>query len=388
MKKQLFVSLLALAALANVAVAQAGRRIKDNNRDIPDPKWLHQEVERVRAKHKVPALAACLVIGDKVVAASAVGYRKMGDPTPVTQSDRFCIGSVTKPMTSTMVGALVEKGVLSFDTTMEEMFPELVEKMQPGYRKVTVRMLLSHTSGMSEPKKSESKKLTPDDLNKTMANRYQYVCNMIAQAPEAAPGTKNIYCSSCILVVSYLERKLKKPYEELMDQYVFRPLGMTTGGKFMMVSGPDELDSPWPHKLVDGRYVAEPLHIGRGFSRAPGGGVCLSIGDFGKWAAAHLEGENGHSNLLRSSTFRELHRPLPGVGATMSFGRQPTSWSGGADVLWHNGAHVGISAIAHIVPAHNYAICVASNSVGKDAGEAEKEVNDFLIKRAKAMRHK
>jgi CubicO group peptidase (beta-lactamase class C family) len=380
--------LTSLAALANVCAGPPASKTRADNRKIPEPKWLRQELQRLRARHHLPALAASLVIGDEVVAASAVGHRKLGNPTPVTQNDRFCIGSVTKPMTSTLVGALVEKGVLSFDTTMEQMFPELVGQMQPGYRKVTVRMLLSHSSGMpGGPKKVEPRQPTPDDLNKTMAHRYQYVCNAVADPPAAPPGKKNIYGGSCVIVVSYLERKLKRPYEELMDQHVFRPLGMTTAGKFAMVSGPDKLDSPWPHDLKDGRYEPVPLRIGRGFSRVPAGGVCCSIGDLGKWASAHLQGENGHSNLLRSSTFRELHRLIPVVHTTMSFGRQPAGWAG-AEVLWHNGAHIGISADLNIVPAHNYAICVACNCGGKDSGAAQREVRDFLVKRVKALHPK
>jgi CubicO group peptidase (beta-lactamase class C family) len=386
MTKRLFVGLLSLAmALASVAAPPASKA-QANDPPIPNPKWLRQELERARAKYQLPGLAACLVVGDKVVAASAVGHRKLGSPTPATPEDRFCVGSVSKPMTSTLVGALVEKKVLGFDDTLETMFPELVPRMQPGYRKVTVRMLLAHTSGMpGDPKKVEPRQPTPDDLNQAMAHRYQYVCNAVVDPPLARPGEKNIYGGSCVIVVSYLERKLKKPYEELMEQYVFRPLGMATAGKFVMVSGPDALDGPWPHELKDGRYTPVPLLIGRGFSRAPAGGVCLSIGDLGKWASAHLQGENGHSNLLRSRTFRELHRLLPGVHTTMSFGRQPAGWAD-AEVLWHSGAHVGISAAVNIVPAHNYAIGLACNCNGKDAGQAQREVRDFLVKRAKAMR--
>ncbi len=378
--------LIGISGVLLAAVVAVPVQAQPGTDKIPNPAWLSEELERIRNKHKLPALAACLVIGDKVVAASAVGYRKLGNPRRVTQNDRFCIGSVTKPMTSTLVGVLVEKGVLSFDTTMETMFPELVGKMQPAYRKATVRMLLSHTSGMSPPEKAENRKPTPDDLKETMANRYQYVCNMAAQPPVARPGTKNVYCSSCVVVVSYLERKLHKPYEELMEQHVFRPLGMTTAGKFVMNSGPDKLDGPWPHKFEDGRYEPVELLVGKGFSRAPGAGACLSIGDLGKWASAHLQGENGHSNLLRSKTFRELHQFLPGKIGTMSFGRQPTGWAKG-DVFWHNGAHVGISAAVKIAPAENCAIGVASNSNGMNAGLAEREVHDFLVKRVKAMQH-
>jgi CubicO group peptidase (beta-lactamase class C family) len=267
---------------------------------------------------------------------------------------------------------------------MEQMFPELVRQMQPSYRKATVRMLLSHTSGMpGGPKQPEPRKPTPDDLNKAMANRYEFVRKTVGEPPLGKPGKTQHYGSTCIIVVSYLERKLHKPYEELMEQYVFRPLGMTTAGKFLMVSGPDKLDSPWPHDLKDGRYKPVELLVGRGFSRAPAAGVCCSIGDLGRWASAHLQGENGHSNLMRSRTFRELHRLQPGVNANMTFGRGRAPWAG-AEILAISGAHVGLSAQVSIVPAHNYAICVATNCNGKDADQARREVRDFLVRWVKA----
>jgi CubicO group peptidase (beta-lactamase class C family) len=355
---------------------------------VANPAWLSEELERIRARHRLPALAASLVIGDMVVAASAVGHRKLGDTTPVAPSDRFCVGSVTKAMTATLVGVMVDKGVLSFDTTMEQMFPELVEQMQPSYRKATVRMLLSHTSGMpGGPKQPEPRKATPDDLDRAMAHRYEFVRKTVAEPPVGAPGKTQHYGSTCVIVVSYLERKLHKPYEELMGQHVFRPLGMTTAGKFLMNSGPDKLDSPWPHDRKDGRYGPTGLLVGRGFSRAPAAGVCCSIGDLGRWASAHLRGENGHSNLLRRKTFRELHGLQAGVKATMAFTRGRPGWAG-AEVLAIAGAHVGLSAQVAIVPEHNYAICVATNCNGKDADEARREARDFLARRVKAMRPK
>jgi hypothetical protein len=51
-------------------------------------------------------------------------------------------------------------------------------------------------------------------------------------------------------------------------------------------------------------------------------------------------------------------------------------------------AGVGIAASVHIVPAHNFAICVATNSDYKEIGEPLREVKEFLARRVMAMRHK
>ena len=62
---------------------------------------------------------------------------------------------------------------------------------------------------------------TPDP-KEAMANRYLYLRNALAEAPAATPGTKKIYGGSCILVVAYAEKKLNRPYEELMERYKLR----------------------------------------------------------------------------------------------------------------------------------------------------------------------
>ena len=85
---------------------------------------------------------------DKVVAASVVGVRKYGTQIAAERNDPFHLGSITKVMSATLIGMLIDDGILRWDMTMDEMFPELSRMMQPGYRKVTVIELLSHTGGI------------------------------------------------------------------------------------------------------------------------------------------------------------------------------------------------------------------------------------------------
>jgi CubicO group peptidase (beta-lactamase class C family) len=376
---------MALAAL--VLGTALGAAAEPKAAPIADPAWLRRDLEQVRAKYKLPALAAALVVDGKVVAASAVGHRKLGDPHRVTRDDRFQIGSVSKPMTATLIGALVEAGKLHFNDTLEKMFPELVGKMNPAYRKVTIRQLLSHTSGLPGRPSKLGPRQANADPEKAIADRYQYVCNALVDPPAAKPGTRSVYSGAAIIAVSYAERKLKKPYEDLMEQYVFRKLGMTTAGKFKMATPPDKLDGPWPHVQKGGRIVAQPPRKDRGMSRAPVGSVCCSVIDLGKWAAAHLKGERGHSNLLKAATFRELHATVRPPGqSTMSFGRNRPGWSRGV-VLAHNGCDGSCYALVHIAPAEDVAICTVTNYGGPEAAKASNgELHQLLVKRVLALK--
>ena len=99
-------------------------------------------------RFELPAVAAAVVKGGKIVAAGAVGTRRLGTDTPVTINDRFHIGSDTKAMTSLLAGMLVEEGKLRWNTTVGEIYPELVDKMGKGVKDITLEQLLSHTSGI------------------------------------------------------------------------------------------------------------------------------------------------------------------------------------------------------------------------------------------------
>jgi len=148
-----------LAVLLFVPAQQANAQ-NGEKQPIDDPVWLRQGLEAIRVKYKLPVLSASLVVGRRVVAASAVGVRKLGDPTPVTRDDAFTIGSISKPISSLLFAVLVELGIVGFNDTMEEMFPELKEKMKPGIRTVTVRHLLSHTSGLPQAPRPFLSKVT------------------------------------------------------------------------------------------------------------------------------------------------------------------------------------------------------------------------------------
>ena len=97
-----------------------------------------------------------------------------------------------------------------------------------------------------------------------------------------------------------------------MRKRLFQPLGMSTAG-FGAMGTPGKVDQPWQHTEVDGKWTPvapgplsdNPPAIG------PGGTVHMSLGDWAKYAIAHLQGARGESRLLKRETWRKLHTPLP-----------------------------------------------------------------------------
>ncbi len=74
-------------------------------------------LEIIRADHDLPALGAILVRGGQVVESAAAGLRAVGFSEPVTSNDRWHLGSLTKAMTATLAGILVERGTIAWRRT-------------------------------------------------------------------------------------------------------------------------------------------------------------------------------------------------------------------------------------------------------------------------------
>ncbi len=107
------------------------------------------QLEIIRAKYDLPALAVVVVKDGAICDRAAVGVRKWGAAALVTTNDLFHIGSCTKSMTATLTAMLIEAGQLRWDTTVAEVFPEWKGIMDRQYENVTVQQLLTQRSGLA-----------------------------------------------------------------------------------------------------------------------------------------------------------------------------------------------------------------------------------------------
>ena len=356
------------------------------------PEDISSLLEPVREQYDLPALAAAVVLNGSTVALGAVGERKDDSAVPVTINDQFHLGSCTKAMTATLLAILVEQGKLNWTTKLEDIFPELAGDMWADYRSVTPLHLLSHRAGL--PGKGSTWPPETDisywhELTTPVEEqRYSYLkmmlCRQLDRGEQLAlpvPGTQELYSNAGFVIAGAIaERITGKSWEELMQEMIFQPLGMTTAG-FGAMGTSEVIDQPWQHIIYDdvvysvnpGPRSDNPPVLG------PAGRIHCSIGDWAKFITAHLEGRHGRSDLLTQETFKTLHTPPFGGDYALGWGVIKRDWAEGV-ALTHTGSNNLNYSLVWMAPQKNFGVVVATNiGMGAESLEALNAVADLLI---------
>jgi CubicO group peptidase (beta-lactamase class C family) len=333
-------------------------------------------------KNDFPALAGAIVRSEGIVAVGAVGVRKYGTSTPVTINDKFHLGSDTKAMTATLLAMMVEAGKLEWTTSLAAALPELAATMDPAYRQVTLEQLMNHRAGF--PAETAPRGMTLLDVHRLSGSpreqRSAYAQTILKEPPEVSPGTKFLYSNRSYAIAGVIAEKVAgRPWEDLMREWLFGPLGMASCG-FGAMGTPGKLDEPLQHTLIFGMHRAiEPGPLADNpVAIAPAAEVHCSVVDWAKFVQAHLRGEKGEGGSLSPRTFKKLHTPPYGDYA---FGWlvAERSWAGGR-ALTHGGSNTQNYADAWMAPIKDFGVLVMTNQGGDKAAKASDEAATALIK--------
>lgn len=349
---------------------------------------LEKTVAEIRAKHNLPAVAALVQIDGKIVAEAATGLRALGYKEPVTTNDRWHIGSDTKAFTATLIGRLVEQHMMSFDETLASCFPSFAKDMDPAYRNVTVAQLLSHTAGL--PPLTDDTELPP--FNAVIASagslkdqRAAAARAYLAKPPASKAGEFNYSNLGFIIAGAIAETRTGKPWEDLIREQIFAPLGIKNAG-FGSPATPGKVDQPWGHKDEGGKLIALDPADSEGDNPAvigPAGTINIALEDWVLFAQDQLDGVHGHGKLLSGPTYRRLHTPVTGNYA-LGWGAKLAA-DGTPEIITHSGSNGFWVADIRIFPKHDIIFLIVTNAGNEPANEAIKDVRVPLQNRLKPL---
>ena len=241
--------------------------------------WLKEEIE---ASGTVGA-AVAIVYKDRVAYSNCFGVRKAGESAPVDEHTVFRLASVSKAVTGVLAGILNEEDILPLDDKVVDHIPGFRLKNPNSTKKLSIRNLLSHTSG-----------LIPHAYDNMVEEKVSVsrIMNMLEQVdisaePGKVYGYQNVMFS---LIDTILRAKTARNYGELLHEKVFEPYGMNDATTDFE-SFKNNPNKAYPHARGKGRYWAQRLND-RYYSTAPAAGVNASLSDMTNFLKALLNKKN------------------------------------------------------------------------------------------------
>ena len=310
---------------------------------------LDSAVRAALAARQIPGASVAVLRRDTLVHLAGYGVTNLARPTPVDPETIFQIASLTKPFTAMAVLLLAEEGKLKLDDTASRYLP----KLPAVYSSITIRQLLTHTSGIAP----DMRRANVDEME------LDEFWNRLRERPaSAAPGSTIQYANAGYSLLSFIvEAASGMEFGAFLDHRIFEPLGMRRSA-YRMPQRRDERHA-LGYDLVEGRNVEAP-HVFSGWGNS---GIETTVHDLARFAVAIERRE-----LLSAASYEQMFTPGrlgTGVPAGFAFGDARAHYGlgwflttfRGRTLHTHGGAIAGFSSILNRFPDDGYSIVVLSN---------------------------
>jgi CubicO group peptidase (beta-lactamase class C family) len=314
-------------------------------------------------REDIAGATVAVVKDGKPLFTKGYGYADVKHKKPVTAETLFRPGSVSKLFTWTAVMQLVEQGKLDLSKDVNEYLDFKIPSAfgQP----ISLKNILTHTAGFENQLKDlfTAVGVQPTGGNKRSPNLGNYLKTHIPKRI-FAPGTTPAYSNYATALAGYIvERVSGQPFNDYIQQNIFKPLGMTHS----------TFAQPLPPELVP--LMSNGYELASDRPKAfetiglfPAGGLTSSAADMSKFMLAHLqEGRLGTAQILKPETTRLMHSrafELDPAANAMAYGFLDESRNG-QRIIGHGGDTAYFHSGLELLPNAGVGVFVSYNSVGR-----------------------
>jgi D-alanyl-D-alanine carboxypeptidase len=347
-----------LSFLLILATAQAFPQ-NENNR-------LDSLMSSVYHKNQPGAAIAVVKNGD-IVFKKGYGIANLDTKTPVKSSTNFNICSMTKQFTAYSILKLASDKKLSLDDKIDKYFPDFNSKVAD---KVTIRNLLTHSSGIVDHYDYVDKSLFKEFWDKDVLNAIKSVDSVYFPA-----GSKYRYSNTAFCLLSQIiEHVSGYSYPAFLHENIFKPLKMNKSD----VIKPDFKISEraFGYEFENDSFKIADARESLFFSTMGDGGIYTSIDDYLNWIFAIQNGEILNSSII--NTAQSAQFPID-ITRNLSYGY---GWfvagSGDKKIVYHTGSNGGFRTIIFMIPSKKYSVVIFSNRTGIDLEDLVHQINKIF----------
>ncbi len=346
----------------------------------PDLTALDQAIGEVMTGERIPGVAVALVQGDRLLLAKGYGLADVDEGLPVTQDTAFMLASVSKTVVAMAALLAVDDGAVDLDTDIDTVLPFSVRAPAHPETPITLRMLLTHTSGLTDDWDQlgalyvDGDSTIPlgtflEDLLTPAGAYYDAAATFTGASPGTAYDYSNVGAALAAFVV---ESATGIAFETFCEERLFGPLGMThTGWRLADLQGVP-LALPYAH---DGDAWQSYGHYG--YPDYPDGGLRSSVADLSRLLRMVIgQGVLDGVSVLPAWAVAEMLSDLvpslePGQGLIWY------SSGEGDELYWgHEGGDSGVSTTMYFRPTDGVGAIVLTNI---DAPESEESWGLYTI---------
>jgi D-alanyl-D-alanine carboxypeptidase len=344
-------------------------------------KRLQGTLDRVRREQRIPGAAAAVVI-DGCLWVGASGLADVRTGAPVRPATLFAIASVTKPLIAALVLALADDGVLGLDDELSRWVPGF-----PGSGRITLRQLLSHTSGNGDYV-SDGRFLAAQRRRGAAAAWMPGQLLRYVPEPLAAPGERWSYSNANFLLLGLvIERATHTPlarelHRRLLpratfDRILFQPQERPRGPVAVGYMNRDA--DPEPEPTQNNPLVPS---VSEATSAWGSGNLLASAGDLARAGDRIFAGDLLSAGARRAMTrwVRAVFKP-PEYG--LGLGRDRLA---GQEVWGHSGDIAGFHADLWFLPRSKVTVAALVNYQGGPDDPAKRRLAERLVDAVRALR--
>jgi CubicO group peptidase (beta-lactamase class C family) len=334
-------------------------------RDYSRADEVDELIKTQMVEHQIPGLALTIVKGGKSTKTATYGFANLELRVPVTPDTVFEIGSVTKQFTAGLILMLAQDGKLSVDDKIGRYLSQIPE----AWRDITVRHLLTHTSGIKSYTGLDGFEL------RRHLTQAQFIAAIGKQPLEFQPGQAWKYSNTGFNLLGFIVESVSSSnYWDFLSERILRPLGMTSTTNRLpaliiphRASGYEQTN----HILINRDYDLTDV-----FSA---GALVSTVGDLAKWNRA-LD----RDDLLNPASKLAMWRPAvlnDGTATQYGFGWRIEMFEGRKNI-GHGGSTSGFSATIQRFPDDQLAIIILTNTDEQIASTLARKIAQLCLKSA------
>lgn len=327
--------------------------------DLPDD--LEVWIEAGRKDWEIPGMAVGVVKNGEVIFAKGFGEKRLGSGEKVDDNTIFSIASVSKHITATALGILVDQGKITWDDKIVQHIPWFQFKDPWITQEVTIRDILTHQTG----------------LGRLLGNRLHFMTNisrdevlyqvryMDLEKPFRADYVyNNVMYSLAGQIIEYVDGRT---WDDFLKEELFKPLGMNIATTSITEIKPGD-NQAYPHQEIDGKV--QPIQRRNWDNTGPAAGVNTSVNELNTWMLMQLgEGTYKDQTLVSKEQMKQIQSPQKAMRPSANSKGWRTYGFGwnimdheGLQVITHGGATDGFNTSMYLVPDLDLGIVVVGNT--------------------------